>query len=63
MDWRSLWLVDVNGMKGPNKAGYDLFDVAYDRADKRLEMRGRGCLNQDGAVKGGLDDFKNIDKW
>ncbi|OLA76928.1 MAG: hypothetical protein BHW55_05100 [Candidatus Melainabacteria bacterium 35_41] len=63
MDWRSLWLVDVNGMKGPNKAGYDLFDVAYDRANKRLEMRGRGCLNQDGAVKGGLDDFKNIDKW
>ncbi len=63
MDWRSLWLVDVNGKKGPNKAGFDLFDVAYDKADRRLEFSGVGCLNQDGSVKGGLDYYKNIDKW
>lgn len=63
MDWRSLWLVDVNGKKGPNKAGYDLFDMSYDSSDKRLTMRGVGCLNQDKSIKGGLDDFKDIDKW
>lgn len=62
-DWRSLWLVDVNGMKGPNKASYDLFDVAFDTKDKKLEYRGYGCLNQDKSIKGGLDNFKNLDKW
>lgn len=64
-DWRSLWLIDVNGLKGPNKAGYDLFDVAFDSSNKRLSFRGKGCLNQGNPppVTGGLDDYKNIDKW
>lgn len=64
-DWRSLWLVDVNGMKGPNKAGYDLFDVAFDTSNKRLDYKGKGCLNQGNPppVIGGLDSYKDIDKW
>jgi len=63
MDWRSLWLVDVNGKKGPNKASYDLFDVRYDSATKRIEYLGYGCINPGKTIKGGLDDYKNIDKW
>lgn len=72
-DWRSLWLVDVNGKKGPNKAGYDLFEVIMDEKlinpgnskMTNLRYRGNGCLNQGNPppVKGALDDFKNIDKW
>lgn len=71
MDWRSLWLVDVNGKKGPNKAGYDLFEVTLDensldiKNSKRLRYRGSGCLNQGNPkpVKDGLDDYQNIDNW
>lgn len=72
MDWRSLWLVDVNGKKGPNKAGYDLFEVAFDEnflggSNKTpvLDFIGKGCLNQGNPppVKGGLDNYKNIDRW
>ena len=70
-DWRSLWLVDVNGKKGPNKAGYDLFEVILDentlnpKNTKTLRYIGKGCLNQGNPppVKDGLDDFKNIDNW
>lgn len=64
-DWRSLWLIDVNGLKGPNKAGYDLFEVAFDSLDKRLEFSGKSCLNQGNPppVQGGLDDYKDIDNW
>lgn len=72
-DWRSLWLVDVNGKKGPNKAGYDLFEVRLDEKlinpgnskMSRLRYVSNACLNQGNPppVKGGLDDFKNIDKW
>ena len=61
-DWRSLWLVDVNGLKGPNKASYDLFQVTLDTLSY-IEYLGRGCINQDSSIKGGLKDFKDIDNW
>lgn len=64
-DWRALWLIDVNGLKGPNKVGYDLFEVQFDSANKRLGFKGKGCLNQGNPppVSGGLDDYKDIEKW
>lgn len=63
-DWQSLWLIDVNGLKGPNKAGYDLFDVTL-ASNKALNFRGKGCLNQGNPppVQGGLDSYKDIDNW
>ncbi len=59
-DWRSLWLVDVNGLKGPNKGGYDLFEVRLDLSSKKLEYLSNGCINR---AEGGLDNFNNIDNW
>jgi prepilin-type N-terminal cleavage/methylation domain-containing protein len=74
MDWRSIWLVDVNGLKGPNKAGWDLFQFTMDlgseneKKDKPI-FYVRGCINQLLEVKDGLTttskevSFEMIDNW
>jgi prepilin-type N-terminal cleavage/methylation domain-containing protein len=68
--WRSLWLVDVNGMKGPNKAGWDLFQIDFDDLSvDRAIFRAASCINQKAEVKGGVTTtglevtFKMIDEW
>ena len=59
--WRSLWLIDVNGKKGPNKAGYDLFEMNIET--NTPTMTGYGCLNQDKSIKDGLNNFNDIERW
>lgn len=59
--WRSLWLIDVNGKKGPNKAGYDLFEMNIET--NTPTMTGYDCLNQDKSIKDGLNNFNEIERW
>jgi type II secretory pathway pseudopilin PulG len=71
---RSLWLVDVNGMKGPNKAGWDVFTITLDNGndtnhsqDERPFWSSRYCTNQDNHIKGAINSYditvKTIDNW
>jgi prepilin-type N-terminal cleavage/methylation domain-containing protein len=69
---RSLWLVDVNGMKGPNKAGWDLFEFSTDPIDKVTNRNPRwvsaSCINQPAnRVKGSIVStdmsFKTVADW
>jgi prepilin-type N-terminal cleavage/methylation domain-containing protein len=67
--WRSLWLVDVNGMKGPNKAGWDLFQVVMDDSTAdRPKWGGRSCINQgspaiSGSITSGDFSFSTLANW
>jgi hypothetical protein len=61
----SYWLIDVNGMKGPNKAGWDLFFV--NMMGSRPVWLSCCAINQNNVVKGAINssDVKliDIDKW
>lgn len=61
-DWRSLWMVDVNGKKGPNKAGYDIYQMTL---ESKFEYHGaNGCfVGDDKSLKGIIKNVKDIDKW
>ena len=59
--WRSLWLIDVNGKKGPYKAGYDLFEINLE--SNKPSMNSYSCLNQDKSIKDGLKNFTEIERW
>lgn len=65
-DWRSLWLIDVNGRKGPNKPGYDLFQVTLDDTVNgkpgKLSFT-NGCMDANNEIKGGLSNYKDIENW
>jgi prepilin-type N-terminal cleavage/methylation domain-containing protein len=65
ISWLSYWLVDVNGMKGPNKAGWDLFFVSMRYGEPVWSAK--GPLNQSNEVKGGITstdiNLKTVDNW
>jgi hypothetical protein len=73
LKWRSLWLVDVNGMKGPNKAGWDLFTIIMDNVSDSYAKSipywsGAICINQvnpriSGSLCCGEVTFKTLADW
>ena len=60
MTWFSIWMIDINGLKGPNKPGYDIFEV-------RLATNfyyGTGCfLQTDNDMLKEVNNIKDIEKW
>jgi prepilin-type N-terminal cleavage/methylation domain-containing protein len=60
--WLSYWLIDVNGLKGPNKAGWDLFFFSMSGGRPNWTQ---GPLNQNKDVKGGIYpvNFSTLEKW
>jgi type II secretory pathway pseudopilin PulG len=65
LDVGSLWLIDVNGMKGPNKAGWDLFLIDLGKETRPI-WSGSNCINQ-GKIKGSITSsdmsFKTLADW
>ena len=54
-----LYIVDINGKKGPNKWGYDLFTFQIKSNNfKPLKLHGGGCVNPE---KGGVYAEKMIE--
>ena len=56
---RPLYAIDINGKKGPNKWGYDLFTLRVKSNNfKPLKLSGDGCFK---AEKGGVSAQKMIE--
>ena len=62
MTWFSLWMIDVNGLKGPNKPGYDIFSIWLSKSNG-LDY-GTGCfVKTDNDMLEEVINIKDIEKW
>ena len=62
MTWYSLWMIDVNGLKGPNKIGYDIFEIVLSKSNG-LDY-GTGCFfKTDNDMLKEVTNIKDIEKW
>ncbi len=61
IDMHPLFAFDINGMKGPNKSGYDLFAIQVDRVTNSQAIIFNPMLQSCfGAEPGGLGDITDV---
>lgn len=58
-EYPSLLAVDINGQKGPNKWGHDLFSFLIRSDGKKFKYHGGGCM---AVEEGGLQTSTMITK-
>ena len=56
----SIFAVDINGLKGPNKGGYDLFSFAIAKKGDTAILSAGGCVPSEEGGINPYNDFRKI---